>query len=101
MPSNAMPPSEGRNPMKGLQDMQAQQSQPETITITVNGDGTFTVAESENDASEQDQPINETVKSVEEVLQLVQQALGDEGETDEQAWNRMAQEREQQQGEPE
>jgi predicted pyridoxine 5'-phosphate oxidase superfamily flavin-nucleotide-binding protein len=50
----------------------------EQITITVNDDGSFTVAEQEDDASSSDQPINKTVGTVAEVMQLLQQALGDD-----------------------
>ena len=68
----------------------------ETITITKNDDGTFTVTEGEDEASPGDQPVNQTVDSVDQVLQLVQQALGDdqgeEGSPDE-AWNQEAAQR--------
>jgi len=50
----------------------------EQITITVNDDGSFTVNEKEDDASATDQPINQTVGTVAEVMQLIQKALGDE-----------------------
>lgn len=66
----------------------------ETITITKNDDGTFTVAEQEDDASPDDQPINQSCKSVDEVLQLVQQALSDDkGEGPQAAWNAEAAQR--------
>ena len=67
----------------------------EQITITVNDDGTFTVAESEDDTSTNDQPLNETVDSVDAVCQLIQQALGDEGMDAQAEWDRQAQQRQQ------
>lgn len=72
----------------------------ETITITCNDDGSYTVAETEDDQSAQDQPINETVKSVDEVLGLVQKALSDETEDPKAAWNQEAAAREQPQEQP-
>lgn len=62
----------------------------ETITITCNDDGSYTVAESEDDASAQDQPINQTVKSVDEVLGLIQQALSDDAQDPKAAWDQEA-----------
>lgn len=67
----------------------------ETITIKCNDDGTYTVTETEDDQSASDQPINQTVKSVDEVLQLVQQALSDDDQDPQQAWNEEAAARDQ------
>lgn len=50
----------------------------ESILITVMPDGKFHVKSMEDDASAADQPVDQTVASVDEVIQLVQQELGDE-----------------------
>lgn len=73
----------------------------ETITITKNDNGTYQVTESENDANASDQPINQACQSLEEVMQVVQQALGDDEQTSNKAaWDQMAAEREAPQGAP-
>ena len=67
----------------------------EVITITCNPDGTYTVAstEEQGEPAQGDQPLNQAVKSVDEVLSLVRQELGDDAgaEGPQQAWDAEAQ----------
>ena len=71
----------------------------ETITITCNPDGSYRVASTEMDSeaaagvdSQADAPLDQTVQTVDEVLQLVKQELGDDqGPTA--AWNAEAAQR--------
>jgi len=68
----------------------------ETITITCNDDGSYNVASTEDDdsGSPADQPLNETVKTVDEVLQLVRQELSDDtGQGPKAAWDAEAAQR--------
>lgn len=65
----------------------------ETITITCNDDGSYNVKSTEDDSGAVDQPLDQTVKSVDEVLQLVRQELGDDSQDPAQAWNAEASQR--------
>jgi hypothetical protein len=65
----------------------------ETITIECLPDGSYRVTSTEDDSGDAgDQPLNQTVKSVDEVLQLVQRELSDDqGEADPKAaWDQEA-----------
>ena len=53
----------------------------ETITIECNDDGTYRVTSTEDKAGEPgDAPLDQTVKSVDEVMQLIQGELSDDGD---------------------
>lgn len=67
----------------------------ETITITCNPDGSYSVASTEDDASGSpaDQPLDQTVGTVDEVLQLVRQELSDDEAGPKAAWDAEAAQR--------
>ena len=53
----------------------------ETITIECRDDGSYRVTSTENKAGERgDAPLDKTVQSVDEVLQLIQAELADDGD---------------------
>ena len=65
----------------------------ETITITCNPDGSYAVAGTEDDSAAGDQPLSATAKTVDEVLQLVRQELGDDAAGPKAAWDAEAAQR--------
>jgi hypothetical protein len=60
----------------------------EKITITENQDGSYTVQSTEDpgEPAQGDRPLNQTVQTVAEVLQLVRQELSDDQDDGQQAW---------------
>ena len=65
----------------------------ETITITCNPDGSYTVSGTEDASETGDQPLNATAATVDEVLQLVRQELGDDAAGPKAAWDAEAAQR--------
>ena len=62
----------------------------ETITIECLDDGSYRVTSVEKGSEPGDQPLDQTVKTLDEVLGLVQQELSDDTGMDKQAWNEEA-----------
>ena len=63
----------------------------ETITIECLDDGTYHVTSTETGGEQGDNPLDETVKTLDEVLGLVQQELSDDTDAEgKQAWDQEA-----------